>query len=232
MDSLSLINKYKRFFTLDEINPHFGKLMAERFDSIRDELVSNMHLLKTHNWDQSTGYEGTKNNMHYNGWQVIPLYMSFSSVNEVNKEWFMSSFKEKSDVKYKSVANSDSISFENTDILKVLSKTCLECGVIKRTAVSIFHPDGYINWHIDEDPVTETHSIIRGCYGLDVPEEGDSFLLLGDQKQHESWQVNNNDCRLICGRTNHRLDNRHKKPLYTLIFDQEVSREYLDKITQ
>lgn len=229
---MNLLNRYKRLFTIDEINSDFGKLMTERFDSIRAELISNMHLLKTHNWDQSTGYEGTDNNMHYNGWQVIPLYMTFSDVNVIDKERFLASFKDRSDMSYKPEVNSDVVSFENTDILKVLSKTCLECGVTKRAAISIFHPDGYINWHIDPDPVTETHTIIRGVWGLDVPEEGESFLLLGDHKQHESWKVTNNDCRLICGRTNHRLDNTHKKPLYTLIFDQEVSIEYLDSITQ
>jgi hypothetical protein len=229
---MNLLNRYKRFFKIDEINARFGDLMRERFDSIRSEFLESKHLLKTHNWDQSTGYEGSINSISYNGWQVMPMYMSFSDVNLVKKEEFLSSFKYQSDMSYSTKPNSELVIFENAEILKTLSKTCVEGGVIKRVGVSVFHPDSYINWHIDPDPVSDTHTIIRGVWGLDVPEEGESYILLGDESQYESWRITNNDCRLICGRTNHRLKNSHSSPLYTLIFDQEVPRSYLDNIVK
>ena len=234
MNRLPELNKYDRFFTLEEINPKLGKLLTERYDEIKAEFDENRHLLKTHNWAPETGYEGVWNKVPWNGWEVAPMLFDLGPISKEQREGFLDGVKSmwKMDVEYNS-ANMVMTFSENTKLLPTLYRTALECGVRRRFGLSIFHPDGYIRWHVDPDPETQSHAIIRGCWGLEINEEEgkDSCLLLGDASDHVSWKLKNNECRLIWGRTNHRLDNNGiSTPRYCFIFDNEVPFTYLDSI--
>ena len=220
--------RYDRFFELEEINAKFGELLTDRYDSIRKEFDENKHHLKYANWDPSTGYDGTWNSIEYNGWKAAPLIMN---VDEASFDFCR--FEDFWKQKLKRDKRTGNVIFEdNTKLFPTLFNTLLECGVTTRVGICTFMPDSYIHWHVDPDPDTDSHVIIRGVWGIDVQqEEGkESCLLLGDKSDHDSWKLENNKSILIWGRTNHRLDNSLTTPRHVLIFDHTVSREFLKSI--
>jgi hypothetical protein len=216
------MNKMNRFFTLDEINPNL-KLLEERFDEIHEEFMANKNNLFAITWGAEVGYYvqnaaervGKQSSSVYKGWQVAPLYGTMNDILSINSD--MNHYKHLIQV------DDDLLKVKhNVSMLPILTKTLLEAGVRKRVGITILEAKKEIAWHSDPDPEKPGLAIIRGLWGLDVPEEEgkESFIYLNNNTQKVKFK--NNEYVLFWGRTNHRVKNNLSSSRYMICFDHEV----------
>jgi hypothetical protein len=216
-----------RFFTLDEINPKL-KLLSHRYEQIKKEFNDNLDKFVWTNWRGNNQYTSIKNSP-YDGWKVCALMSDAEGIssNQINSICNQLSLSFNQRISF----NEDKQIFltENSCYLPTLISTLIECDVKKRVGISVVFPGKNIKWHMDPDPEKEDYALIRGLWGVDIKSEesGVSFLCLGDEINYEKRQFRNNEFMFFWGRTKHMVANTLQTPRYVLLFDQEVSRDYL-----
>ena len=211
----------KKFFTPEEINPKL-KLLTERFDQIQKEFLENQKNLIWTNWNGDNDYAQIKNSP-YEGWKVAALLLQYennSIIDELKTNY-------NQNVEFDPTIST--FVFDNCKYFPVLTSTLLEIGIKKRVGLSVVFPGKEIKWHIDPDPETLNHSIIRGLWGIDVRPDlhGECALYLGDEQNPEKYNFKNNEFMFFWGRTKHRVLNTLQTPRYVLCFDQLLPKDYL-----
>jgi hypothetical protein len=203
-----------RFFDVNEINPNLN-LLKERFDDIQKEFMQNKDKLFFINWGAEIGYYVRENNAAYKGWKVAPLYgniMDILSVN-TNIQQYNHLIEIEDDllkVKY------------NTSLLPILTSTLLESGVRKRVGITGLEPGKEIKWHTDPDPENPGLAIIRGLWGLDVPEEEEKESAIYLNTRDQKIKFKNNEYAFFWGRTKHKVKNNLSNSRYMICFDHEI----------
>jgi hypothetical protein len=202
------------FFNVSEINPNL-KLLEERFDEIHEEFIRNKNNLFVINWGAEVGYYVKENSAVYKGWQVAPLYGNINDIFSVNSE--IDQYKHLIDI------DGDLLKVKhNIAMLPILTETLLEAGVRKRVGITILETGKQIPWHTDPDPEKQGLAIIRGLWGLDVPEEDgkESFIYLNDKTQKIKFK--NNEYVFFWGRAKHKVENNLSNSRYMICFDHEI----------
>jgi hypothetical protein len=214
-----------KFLDLETVNPKL-KILQSNFEKIQSEFLANKDKIFAIDWGAELGYyvleykENSSSNDKslgsvYKGWKVAPLYGSINDMDGINNSLN----------KYKDLVEIDNSIVKvkhNTRMLPTLTKTLLECDVVKRVGITILEPGKKIEWHIDPDPEKPGLAIIRGLWGLDVPEEEgrESFLALKEKNQKQVFK--NNEFVLFWGRSRHKAVNNLTQPRYMVCFDTEV----------
>ncbi len=214
-----------RFFTVDEINPKLI-LLQERYDKIIDEFHSNFESLVWTNWNGDNDYKQITESP-YKGWKVSALMVGSENISD--RDIFSKELEKSYNQKVYFDSHNQVFLFENSKYLPTLIETLLECDIKKRVGLSVVFPDKEISWHIVPDPETAEYAIIRGMWGLEIKQEKDRdcFLCLGDEVNYQKKSFKNNEFMFFWGRTKHMVLNTLQTARYVVLFDQDVSKQYL-----
>ncbi len=198
------------------------KILQDNYIQLRDEFRAALPHLEWVNWgadsEDDTGYYGEKQVANHNGyWKNVPLYGQ--------GEEFMST-------QVTSERRTDGIVEHphNCEVLSNFVAHCRKANCVKRVGINVLEPGEQIPPHTDRDPNPPNGYLIRGLWGLDVPEEPGKkcFLALRNPctNKLEVRHFKNNHFMFFWGYNHHAVYNTLTKPRYVLVVDHEVRTSF------
>lgn len=150
----SILNN-STFFDYKKIWPSL-QLLKDNFPSIKKEYEDFKNIIQWMPMHWDLGYDGKKTINDYYGWRASPILgTSFSN----NKR--------------------DLVEFEICKHFPILTNLLKQINITHRVGFTSLDPNSDIVWHRDyDDPNTDTHTIVRVLFAVDVPKHENKSAFL------------------------------------------------------